>query len=78
MTDHELPTFVRGGPACAFCAQALSEADAIAAIRLTSHTYGQRSFGAHALCLRQAMHPDIVRFLDLADVTPGRELLLRT
>ena len=76
----ESATFVRGGPACAFCATVLSEDDAPALITVQSHTYGQRYFGAHARCLQSAMPAEIARFLDVADVPAGalRELLPRS
>jgi hypothetical protein len=71
MSNQEQPQFVRGGPACAFCTRPLSEADASALIKLPSRSLGQRYFGAHAECLRQAMRPEIARFMDLADVPTG-------
>ena len=71
MTDHDQPHFVRGGPACAFCTRPLAEGDASALIKLPSRSLGERYFGAHAECLRQAMRPDIARLMDLADVPPG-------
>ena len=76
MSDREVPKFVRGGPACAFCGQVLLDTDAVAAIRLPSQLHGQRNFGAHASCLRQAMRPEIAQFMDLADVPPGLGHLL--
>jgi hypothetical protein len=75
-SGEEPATFVRGGPACAFCTTVLSETEAVALITLRSRAHGQRYFGAHARCLQAAMRPDIARFLELSDVPPGlRDLL---
>jgi hypothetical protein len=71
MSSQEEPLFVRGRPACAFCTQGLADDDACALITLPSQSLGQRYFGAHAACLRQAMRPEIARFMDLADVPAG-------
>jgi hypothetical protein len=71
MSDHEVPKFVRGAPACAFCARALSDTDTVAAITLPSSAHGRRFFSAHAECLRQTMRPEIAQFMDLADIPPG-------
>jgi hypothetical protein len=71
MENQEAPKFVRGGPACALCGQALSDNHAAAMIMVPSRLHGQRYFGAHAECLRNAMRPEIAQFMDLADIPPG-------
>ena len=76
MSDHHGTATVRGEPVCVFCAQVLAPADCVASIRLLSRTRGDRHFGAHIRCFRQAVRPEIANLVDLADVPPGLDHFL--
>jgi hypothetical protein len=76
MSDHHGTATVRGEPVCVFCAQVLAPADCVASIRLLSRTRGDRYFGAHIRCFRQAVRPEIAHLVDLADVPPGLDHFL--
>ena len=76
MSDQQRTTSAREAPACVFCARGLAPADCIVSIRVPSHTLGQKYFGAHARCLREAFPPDSVRLIDLDDVPPGLDHFL--
>lgn len=76
MSGPEKSTVVRDEAACAFCAGILVGDDTVASIRLLSHSHGQRYFGAHVRCLRDHVHPEIARLVNLDDVPAGLDHLL--
>ena len=69
--DSTTATFARGSVACVVCGKWVDRADELATTVVPSRSEEYKYFVTHVVCFRNAILPEVARFLPLDDVVTG-------